>query len=314
MLEATMAQDVDARRRELLRRILKHQINIKNYVQKMRARRELVTNISVVSSAIAAALVIGPTVGGETFTAVVREGLGWEKDSSVWRLLCLASLIVYLVAAISARLNKSNDPTERINIAEACDAALETLRADVEFGKLSVRSAVGEYGQIIARALYIPEKVDEDTDPEGGGASISQSSRIVDRYRRNAEIVIPGMAIIFGCLVLITAMIGLVLGRGVASAGPQPDTASRVALSATQVKIGDTYSAAALGFSPGENLQFSWKGPTSGVMGDFPAGSDGNTTHGGIVESDPPGTYTITVIGLTSGRIASTELVVQPDK
>lgn len=310
-----MVQGADARRQELLNRILKHQTNIKNYVRKMRARRNLVTNISVVSSAIAAALAVGPTVGGETFAATVRAGLGWERDSSVWRLLCLASLVVYLVAAVSARLNKSNDPTERINIAEACDAALETLRADVEFGKLSVRSAVGEYGQIIARALYIHENVDKDADPEDERSGATQSSRLVDRYRRNAEVVMPGMAIVFGCLVLATVMIGLVLGHGVAAAGPRANTPHpRVALSAAQVKIGDTYSATALGFSPGEDLQFSWNGPTDGIIGDFRAGSDGNTTHGGIVEADPPGTYTITVIGLTSGRTASTGLVVRPSK
>ncbi len=137
--------DVDVRRQELLRRIQTHQANIDTYVRTSQRRRDLLANISIVSSAIAAALVVGPTVGGVTFTETVQRGLGFEKSSSVWRLLCLASLIVNLVAAISANLNKSNDSTERINIAEACYAELEGLRAKVEIGNLPVSTAFGEY-------------------------------------------------------------------------------------------------------------------------------------------------------------------------
>lgn len=57
---------------------------------------------------------VGPSVGGEKFTETVQKGLGWDKDSRVWGLLCLTALIVNIVAAISAQLGKSNDPTERI--------------------------------------------------------------------------------------------------------------------------------------------------------------------------------------------------------
>lgn len=95
-------------------------------------------------------------------------------------------------------------------------------------------------------------------------------------------------------------------------AGPQISTAARLVLSTTQVKIGDTYSVTASGFSPGEGVQVSWTGPTNGVMGVFPADLGGSMAHGGIVEKDPPGRYSIIAIGQTSRRIASAELIVQP--
>jgi hypothetical protein len=89
--------------------------------------------------------------------------------------------------------------------------------------------------------------------------------------------------------------------------------AAQLALSTSQVKIGDTYFATASGFSPGENVQFSWTGPTNGVMGVFRTDSNGGATPDGIVEEDPPGHYTITVTGLTSGRTTLADLqVIQP--
>ena len=84
-------------------------------------------------------------------------------------------------------------------------------------------------------------------------------------------------------------------------------------LSKPQVKISDTYYANARGFSPGENVRFSWTGQTSGMMGDFPADSGGRTSSGSVFERDPPGNYTIIVTGLISGRTASAELQVVTD-
>ncbi|HXT44559.1 MAG TPA: Hsp70 family protein, partial [Pseudonocardiaceae bacterium] len=87
------------------------------------------------------------------------------------------------------------------------------------------------------------------------------------------------------------------------------DTA-RLALSSCQVTMGDTYSANASGFSPGENVQFSSTGARNAVLGTFRADPAGKCPYGGIVEHDPPGTYTVTATGLTSGRTASAGLQV----
>jgi hypothetical protein len=301
-------------RQELLGRVRARQASIETYVRKSQRRCDLMANISIVSSAIAAALAVGPTVGGTTFAETAKKGLGWEQSSSVWRLLCLASLIVYLVAAISAKLNKSNDLTARISIAEAGNAALEGLRADVEFSKLSVKIAVAEYGQIAVRILFVPENSADDDDAySNDGVSAQPPFRAIGRYRRGAEVIIPGMVIVFASLILVTTVLGFVLGglgRGVAEAGPQISTATQLVLSTSPVKVGDTYSATASGFLPGEDMQFSWTGPTHGTMDASSADSGGRTTSGKIVEKDPPGNYTIIVTGLTSRRTASAGLQV----
>jgi hypothetical protein len=86
--------------------------------------------------------------------------------------------------------------------------------------------------------------------------------------------------------------------------------AARLTLSTAQVKIGDSYFIRASGFSPGEAVRFSWTGPSNGVMGIFSTDSDGNKSPDPVFERHPPGNYTITGTGLTSGRIASAGLEV----
>ncbi|MGA9693406.1 MAG: hypothetical protein WBR33_18590 [Pseudonocardiaceae bacterium] len=193
-----------------------------------------------------------------------------------------------VVAAISASLSKSNDTTERIITAEACNAALEELGTDVEFSKQSVKVAAAEYGKIAAKILFVAADSTDDTDANSNnGAASPLLSRIIDRYRRSVEVFMPGVAIAFGCIILATTVIGL--GNGIASAGPQATTAQLV-LSPSQVRSGNTYFTTASGFSPSEIVQFSWVGPTHGTMGAAPpVDSGGNATDGPIVESDPPG-------------------------
>jgi hypothetical protein len=94
--------------------------------------------------------------------------------------------------------------------------------------------------------------------------------------------------------------------------GTGPNSA-RLMLSKPEVPIGEAYYATAWGFLPGEEVRFSWTGPTNGVMGTSPTDSDGTKSHGPVLEKDPPGNYVIIVTGLTSGRTASAELkVLQP--
>jgi hypothetical protein len=300
------AHDVDLRH-ELLGRIRTHQASITTYVHKMQGRRDLVANISIVSSAIAAALMVGPTTGGPNFTETVQKGLHLADDATVWKSLCLTALIVNVVAAISAQLGKSKDPTQRIATAEACNAALEELGTDVEFGNNSVKLAAAEYGKIASKMLFVAaDSAGAAEAYSNNGATTPPTSRIIDRYRRSLEVVMPGMAIVFGSFILVITVIGLILGHGVAAAAPPPPG---LALSTSSVKDGETYSVTAKGFLPGEVVKFSWIG---GPMADAPpADSGGSTTLPPIVETAPPGKYTLTATGQTSGRTATTEQVVQ---
>ncbi len=113
------------------------------------------------------------------------------------------------------------------------------------------------------------------------------------------------MAIVFGCIIVVMTVIGLLLGQVKGADSPQ------LVLSSPQVKVGDPYSIIASGFTPGEDVQFSWTGPINGTMGPFRADIGGSTTFGGILKT-LPGAYTVTAEGLTSRRIVSTRLVVQP--
>jgi hypothetical protein len=115
-----------------LKRIRECQSGIHKYVTEERPRSSRLANISIISSAIAPALTAGPAAGGTTFAKTVQEGLGWDQSSSVWRLLCLAAVIVSIVSAISANMNKSNDSAARISAAEDCNAELEGLYAQLE--------------------------------------------------------------------------------------------------------------------------------------------------------------------------------------
>jgi actin-like ATPase involved in cell morphogenesis len=117
-------------------------------------------------------------------------------------------------------------------------------------------------------------------------------------------------------IAIVATACGLYLLLKPSNVNPGTGTA-RLTLSKSQVALGETYFATASGFSPRENLRFFWTGQTAGqtngVMGVFPADSNGSKSHGPIFERDPLGNYTITVTGLTSKRTASAGLqVVQP--
>jgi hypothetical protein len=312
-------------RQELLKRIQECQSGIREYVREKQPRSNRLANISIVSSAIAAALTAGPAAGGATFAKTVQQGLGWEQSSSVWRLLCLAAVIVSVVSAISANVNKSNNLAAHISAAEDCNAELEGLRAQVEFNNMPLAAAVTEFRELIRKIPFVPFTNDDSpastNTHDHNGTGVPQPSRTIDLTGRIPTILLPALAIVFASAILLITLTGLILGglgRGVAAAAPQATTPSAVPttasllLSTRQVKIGDTYSITASGYSPGENVQLFWTGPTSGVMGTLPTTSEGSTTLNGIVEKDPPGDYTITVKGLTSGRIATAVLRVMP--
>lgn len=152
-----VGDDVEVRR-ELLVRIQVRRASINAYVREKRPLGNRLANISIVSSAIAAALTAGPAAGGLTFAQTVQKSLSLAQSSTVWRALCLGAVIVSLVAAISANLNKSSNLTARINVAEACSADLEGLQALVEFGELPVKDAVAVYRQLVTKIPFVEEK------------------------------------------------------------------------------------------------------------------------------------------------------------
>jgi uncharacterized protein DUF4328 len=131
---------------------------------------------------------------------------------------------------------------------------------------------------------------------------------VADRWKRRPWILLTTATAL---VIAITAVAFVFLKPSNIDTGPDTG-AAQLMLSTSQVAIGDTYSVTAWGLAPGEDVRFSWTGPTNGEMGTFPADPNGITSPGPVLERDPPGHYTITVTGLTSGRTASAELQIVP--
>ncbi|HEX8935871.1 MAG TPA: hypothetical protein VF788_17185 [Pseudonocardiaceae bacterium] len=152
-----MVDDVDGRA-ELIRRIEARRSSINAFVRRVRPRNARLANISIVSSAAAAAFTAGPALGGLSFAETVQRGLSLSDSSLVWRVLCLFAMLVSLVAAISVNLNKSQDMASQLSAAEACDAELEGLRTLLEFAQLSVHDAAGLYQKYITKIPFVQEE------------------------------------------------------------------------------------------------------------------------------------------------------------
>lgn len=152
-----MSDEVQARQ-ELLKRIVSRRASIKAFVRDLRPRGARLTNISIVSSSLAAALTAGPAIGGQSFADTLGQTFSLSRNSLVWQVLCLAAMVISIVAAISTNMNKSQETAVRLSIAEACSAELEGLQTLMEFGQLSVQDAVKLYQQYVAKIPFVPEQ------------------------------------------------------------------------------------------------------------------------------------------------------------
>jgi YVTN family beta-propeller protein len=202
-----MGDDVEARR-ELLRQIRARRASVNAYVREKHPRSHRLANISIISSVIAAALTAGPATGGTTFAEAVRKGLSLSQSSIVWQVLCLAAATMSVVAAISANLNKSNDPTALIGAAEACNTELEGLGRLVEFGEIPVKDAAAIFALLVTKVPGIEEDLTATVNADPNAISGP------NRQWSNVAFFLPGIAIVLAGLVLLIVMIGLFIGLG----------------------------------------------------------------------------------------------------
>jgi len=148
----------DGERRDLLlSRIQARRESIAQFVADLRPRSNRLANLSIVASALAAALTAGPALGGPKFAESVQAGLSLSTDSAVWQVLCLAALVVSVIAAVAANLVKRQDAVARISAAEGCGAELEGLQTALEFDQVTLSVAVGLYQDAIAKIPFVPE-------------------------------------------------------------------------------------------------------------------------------------------------------------
>ena len=142
---------------KLVERIKTRRGHINAYVGDLETQDTRLTNVSIVSSAIAAALTAGPALGGTNFTEGMQKLFSLPDDSIVWRLLCLAATIVSIVAAVSTNIYRSRDTASRLAKAQAASRMLAALEASVEFGQVPAEEAAKLYQQYVAEVAFIPE-------------------------------------------------------------------------------------------------------------------------------------------------------------
>lgn len=149
-----MPEDTDWQR--LLDRIKDRRETLDVYLRAARPRADHLTQVSIVSSALAAALTAGPAVGGQRFVDRVAGELE-IGGSAVWRPLCLLAMLISIVAAISTNLSKSKNTEARIVSVEATNAELEGLQALIEFDQVALEDAIKLYQQYVARVPFVSE-------------------------------------------------------------------------------------------------------------------------------------------------------------
>jgi hypothetical protein len=143
---------------QLLTLIKDRRRTVDDFLRSARPRAERLTYVSVTSSAFAAALTAGPALGGQRFTDGVAKSLELGGPEDVWRPLCLAAMVVSVIAAISANLSKAKNAEARIVSAEACNAELEGLQALVEFRQVSLEEALKMYQQYVSKIPFVAER------------------------------------------------------------------------------------------------------------------------------------------------------------
>jgi hypothetical protein len=151
-----MADD-DQLRRDLLARIEIRRAAVQAFLRDNRPRIRRRANVTIWLSSLAAVFTAGPAIGGEPFARSVQQNLNLSADSTVWRVLCLAALLVSVGAAVMTNIAKSQDADARLSTVEAVNAELEGLASLLHFGHLSVEDGVKLYQQYTVKIPFVED-------------------------------------------------------------------------------------------------------------------------------------------------------------
>src|SRR5471032_996141 len=126
--------------------------HINKYTHEIAPHGSRLTNLSIVSSAIATAL-SGSAFGGVKLTQAI--GVTWLGDSS-FPYLCGAAGVFSLVAAVATNLFRSHEIAPRLAKAQACEAKLESIELQVTLKQLSLKEATARFEKCISEVSFIP--------------------------------------------------------------------------------------------------------------------------------------------------------------
>jgi hypothetical protein len=88
-----------------------------------------------------------------------------EQSSIVWQVLCLAAMLMSVVAAVSTNLANSHSVAAKVSAAEACNAQLEGLQTALNFGRLPLEDAIQLYQQYATQVAFVDDVEDKTTSP-----------------------------------------------------------------------------------------------------------------------------------------------------
>jgi len=120
--------------------------------KRLRRRDGALTLVSVIASAVAAALTAGPALGGPALTRALGSA---GPDTPSWRILCGVASICSLLAAVAASLHRQQEVSTRLARCQTGAARLEALELRVALKQSALAEATGEYGRIIAELPFV---------------------------------------------------------------------------------------------------------------------------------------------------------------
>jgi hypothetical protein len=145
-------------RKQLRARIQARRADIDAFLAHARPRRNLLTNITIVCSSLAALFAAVPSAAGPDGMKKAADTFGLGGPAGAWRPLCIAAFVVALAAAVAANLHKSYDLPAHVATAEACNAELESLLATLDFDDMPLHEAVEHYQQSIHKIPFVKER------------------------------------------------------------------------------------------------------------------------------------------------------------
>lgn len=137
----------------LARHIAERRAAIRAWIAGASPRAARLTNLSIVGSALAGLLTVGPAAGGPSLTAAITRALGLQAP--VWQLLCGAAALSSFAASTAMILYKTHDVSGRLARAESSDVKLEGLELSLELEAVDLARATEAYTQAIAEVAFI---------------------------------------------------------------------------------------------------------------------------------------------------------------
>ena len=148
----------DELKQKLLDRIKSKRATITTYASTLEKRGNRLTNVGLVCTTVTSVLTAGPAFGGTTFTSTTSDILGLPNASLVWRFLCLAAVILSLIAALANNANKPSENASKLIKAQATGVLMEKLEMALEFDHVTPEAAAKQFQDYLLEVTFIHDK------------------------------------------------------------------------------------------------------------------------------------------------------------